>query len=92
MNQTPTVVEKRIHLSAESADRLSHLAQARQISEDQIIEKALDILFSLTELLDEQVERRGWSSLSENSLERVWDNDKDAVYDNWRVLYGVQAG
>ncbi len=44
---------------------------------------ALDILFSLTDLLDSQVERQGWSFLSEDSLQRVWDNAEDAVYDNW---------
>ena len=83
------VVEKRIRLSAERADRLSHLAQAHQLREDQVIEKALDILFSLIDLLDERTERQGWSFLSEAALQRVWDNEDDAVYDNWRALYAV---
>jgi predicted transcriptional regulator len=80
MSEMPTTVEKRIHLSTERADRLSHLAQSHQISEDRIIERALDILFSLTELFDERAERQGWSFLSEPSLQRVWDNDEDAIY------------
>lgn len=25
-------------------------------------------------------------------LEEVWDNPEDAIYDNWRELYGVQRG
>ena len=91
MSSVPSVVEKHIRLSVERADRLSHLAQAHQIHEDQIIEKALDILFSLTDLLDERAERQGWSFLSEAALQRVWDNEKDAVYDNWRELYEVPA-
>lgn len=82
-------VEKRIWLSAESADRLSRLAQSQKISENQIIEKALAIFFSLTELFDERAEQRGWSFLSEVSLQRIWDNEEDAIYDNWRELYGV---
>lgn len=82
-------VEKRIWLSAESADRLSRLAQSQKISENQIIEKALAIFFSLTELFDERAEQRGWSFLSEASLQRIWDNEEDAIYDNWRELYGV---
>jgi hypothetical protein len=71
-------VERRIKISADRAERLRRLAQARQLSEGQVIERALDILFSLTELLDERAERRGWASLSEDSLARVWDNDEDA--------------
>jgi len=91
MSEKLTVVEKRICLSSERAERLSRLAQARAISEDDIIEKALDIFFSLTELLDEQSGRQSWSFLSEDSLQRVWDNEEDAIYDNWRELYGVPA-
>lgn len=91
MSEMLTAVEKRIRLSAERADRLSRLARVRAVSEDQIVEKALDILFDLTDLFDEQAERRGWSFLSESSLRRVWDNEQDAIYDNWRELYGIPA-
>ena len=91
MSSIPTTVEKHIQLSAERADRLNRLAQLHQVGEDQIIEKALDILFTLTELLDEGTERRGWSFLSDTALQRVWDNEADAVYDNWRELYDVPA-
>jgi hypothetical protein len=91
MNSIPAVVEKNIHLSAEHADRLSHLARSRQLAEGQIVEKALDILFALTDLLDEQTERVGWSVLSEESLRRIWDNDQDAAYDDWEKLYDAPA-
>ena len=91
MNKGQAMVEKYIRLPSEHADRLSRLAQVKALSEDQVIEKALNILFTLTELFDEQAERRGWSFLSESSLQRVWDNEEDAVYDNWRELYGVSA-
>jgi predicted transcriptional regulator len=89
MNETPTPVEKHVRLSAECAERLSRLAQAQAMSEEQIIEKALDILFKLIELFDENAERRGWLFLSQASLQRIWDNEEDAVYDNWKELYGV---
>lgn len=89
MSETPNIVEKHIRLSAERADRLHRLAQVHQVGEDQIIEKALDILFTLTDLLNEHTERQGWSFLSEAALQRVWDNDEDAAYDNWRELYDV---
>ena len=32
---------------------------------------------------------RSWSQLGMERLEQDWDNEKDAVYDNWRKLYGV---
>ena len=89
MSEMLTSVEKRIWLSTESADRLGRLARSQEISENQLVVKALDILFSLSELFDERVERQGWSFLSEASLQRIWDNKDDAIYDNWRELYGV---
>jgi hypothetical protein len=91
MSSTPTFVEKHIQLSAERADHLNRLAQIHQVDEDQIIEKALDILFTLTDLLSEDTERQGWSFLSDAALQRVWDNKADAAYYNWRSLYNVPA-
>jgi predicted transcriptional regulator len=85
------VVEKQVRLSTHHADRLSRLAKAKALSEDQIIEKALDILFNLTDLLDRQAEQEGWSFLSEGALQRVWDNEEDARYDQWKELYGLSA-
>lgn len=82
-------MKKRIWLSADPTDHLSRLARSQEINENQIIAKALDILFNLTELFDEGAERQSWSLLSEASLQRIWDNEEDAVYDNWRELYGV---
>jgi len=89
MSEMLITVEKRIWLPTESADRLGRLARSQEISENQLVVKALDILFSLTELFDERAERQGWSFLSEASLQRIWDNEEDAIYDNWRELYGV---
>jgi len=89
MSEMLTTVEKRIWLPIESVDRLGRLARSQEISENQLVVKALDILFSLTELFDERAERQGWSFLSEASLQRIWDNEDDAIYDNWRELYGV---
>ena len=77
MSSIPTVVEKRVQLSAERADRLNRLAQLHQLGEDQVGVKALDILFMLAELLDEGTERQGWSFLSDAALHRVWDNEAD---------------
>lgn len=90
MNSAPTPIQKRINLSSDQANRLSKFAQVHQITEDKVIEKALDILFSLTELLDPGPEHQGWSSLSENALRNLWNNEEDAAYDKWKELYGVR--
>jgi hypothetical protein len=71
-------VDKIVHLSADRAARLAQLTQQCGATEDALVEKALDLLFTLSE--DEE-EHRGWSTLAMKSLERVWDNDADAVYD-----------
>ncbi|MCC7103950.1 MAG: hypothetical protein IT307_02290 [Chloroflexi bacterium] len=89
---TDTLVERRIRLSAERAERMRRLAQAGRVSEDEIIERALDILFHVTELVDAQAERQAWSFASEEALARVWDNDEDARYDNWREIHDVPTG
>ena len=91
MSSVPAVVEKSVRLSAERADRLTRLAKLHQMGEDQIIEKALDVFFTLADLLNVSTERQGWSSLSDAALQRVWDNEADAAYDNWRELYDLPA-
>ena len=70
----------------------SNLPETRQISESRVVEKALDVFFSLTEVFNPDLDRQAWYRLSEPSLLRVWDNDPDAVYDSWRELYDVSAG
>ena len=87
MDNVFDVVEKCVRMSTERAGRLNRLAQIHGISEDQIVEKALDILSDLTDLFDERAERAGWTALSEGSLQRVWDNAEDAAYDNWPNMW-----
>ena len=36
-------------------------------------------------------ERKAWEALSHSSLKRVWGNDADAVYDDWKSMYGVSV-
>jgi hypothetical protein len=31
-----------------------------------------------------------WRALGMERIEREWDNERDAIYDDWRRLYGVQ--
>ena len=37
-------------------------------------------------------EKADWSQLGMSRLEEEWDNSQDAIYDDWKKLYGIQAG
>ena len=39
---------------------------------------------------DAEEERRMWCTLGSEALARIWENDADAAYDNWKELHGVQ--
>lgn len=64
-------MKKRIELSRECDERLAELAHAHRMSEDQIIEDALNILFSLFDNLDPEAKQRGWLILPEKILSRI---------------------
>lgn len=40
----------------------------------------------LTKEIDDEVD---WQELSLTAFEKDWDNEEDAIYDNWRAHYGV---
>ena len=87
-----TSIRREFVLPRDQVNRLRNLAETRQISESRVVEKALDVFFSLAEVFDPDLDRQAWYRLSEPSLLRVWDNDPDAAYDNWRELYDVSEG
>lgn len=89
MSTDLSAVAQTVRLPREHAARLRAFARAEQLSEDEVVVKALDILFSLAVEVSPAAARRATSAVSEDSLARVWDNDRDAAYDNWRELYGV---
>ncbi len=37
----------------------------------------------------QRAEHQGWAELGMRRLEDAWDNPEDAVYDDWKKLYGV---
>jgi hypothetical protein len=52
---------------------------------------AVDLLLRLGTADSDEQEREGWLQLGANAMYRIWDNEDDAVYDNWRELYGADA-
>jgi hypothetical protein len=37
-------------------------------------------------------DREEWHAAGMHRLEEAWDNPEDAIYDDWKRLYGVQEG
>jgi hypothetical protein len=68
--------------------KLFHAAQNFSAEERLILAKLL--LDSL--LAAESQDENDWLKLSLASFEADWNNPEDAVYDNWREVYGLQAG
>lgn len=52
----------------------------------------------MTEASEEQFDDAGsaaelaWLWLAERAFAPDWDNEQDAVYDNWKELYGLREG
>ena len=40
-------------------------------------------------LSEEESEEEAWKELGMERLEAEWDNPQDAIYDDWKKLYGV---
>ena len=40
---------------------------------------------------DEVQDELDWQDMSLSAFEKDWDNPEDAIYDNWRDIYGVPA-
>jgi excisionase family DNA binding protein len=45
----------------------------------------------LDRILEPNDNSDAWTALSEQSFAEDWDSEEDAVYDNWRELYGVRT-
>ncbi len=40
-------------------------------------------------LTKEVADEEDWQQLALSTFEKEWDNEEDAIYDNWRMHYGV---
>lgn len=62
----------------------------RRLSNQERLLLAKMLLDSVVESeLDEELD---WQQLSVSSFTADWDNPEDAIYDNWRELYGLSEG
>lgn len=57
-----------------------------------------EILITITEMLtnefirEEEQRDKQWGSLATSGFAEDWENQKDAIYDNWEKYYHVQKG
>jgi len=63
--------------------------ETRQLTNTERLTLAKLLLESV--LAGEPDEETHWSAMSLDAFQRDWDNPEDALYDNWRALYGVPA-
>ena len=62
---------------------------ARQLT---IVERlALAKLLLESVLAGESDDEANWSAMGLEALQKDWDNAEDAIYDDWKELYGVPA-
>jgi len=62
--------------------------RAQQLDDKQAEKVLTFIEFLLAEEMLEK-ERCEWQNASGQAFARVWNNEYDAIYDNWKDLYGV---
>ena len=60
---------------------------ANQLSPVERLELAKLLLESV--LAGEAGDEANWLAMSLDSFQRDWNNAEDAIYDNWKELYGV---
>jgi len=41
---------------------------------------------------DDEADQQQFDDLSLAALAELWDNEEDAIYDDWKTLYGVEEG
>lgn len=79
MNSQAPSVERTVHLPEEHVERLTRVAAHHRLTEDEVVVKALDILFSLAGVFDQETKGMDAAAMSEDSLRRIWENEQDAV-------------
>lgn len=77
---------------------MSNVIDIHDLPEEQVklVEKFVEFLrkeFNTEKLnIEEKQKEEDWAKLSISSFAEDWDNEKDAVYDNWREHYHVSKG
>ncbi len=73
---------------SQRVEQVLHVVRSFTVNERIVLAKLL--LDSV--VAGESEEDADWQSLGLKAFEAEWDNPDDAVYDDWRLLYGVPTG
>ncbi|MBI4675328.1 MAG: hypothetical protein HY741_27100 [Chloroflexi bacterium] len=87
--KTTPVLEVQVKFSGAEAERLTALAAQEGVSADVLLHRAIEQFLALAAA--SETDRADWQALGLAAFEREWDNPEDAVYDQWREHYGVDA-
>ncbi len=66
------------------------LEESKQLTQTERLLLARTLLDSI--LADEALEEVDWMALGLTEFQKEWDNEDDAIYDDWRAHYGVKEG
>jgi len=72
-----------IRVSARYRNRVLELDSPLALPEGTVVEVLIHLENS------HEDDRQEWAELGMDRLEQEWDNPADAIYDNWKQLYGV---
>jgi len=63
----------------------------RQIEHLSVVERLTLAKLLLDSVLSSDWTEADWMALGLDAFQKDWDNPEDAIYDNWRELYGIPA-
>ena len=63
----------------------------RQIEHLSVVERLTLAKLLLDSVLSGGWTEADWMALGLDAFQKDWDNPEDAIYDNWRELYGIPA-
>jgi hypothetical protein len=61
------------------------IAESKRLTQTERLVLARTLLDSI--LSDEALEESDWNELGLTSFQKDWDNDEDAIYDDWRAHF-----
>lgn len=84
------VLQVQVKLVGAEAEHFSALAKREGVTTDALLYRAIETFLSQYDD-NEVVDRADWQALGLAAFEKDWDNPEDAIYDEWRIHYGVDA-
>jgi hypothetical protein len=80
-------------MAVSTSDLPPHVAEVLTIATQFSVSERLLLAKLLLDSLmsDEAQDEADWQNLGLTAFQQEWDNPDDAIYDNWRELYGVPA-